>query len=57
GSDPFSKFEFKAGKYNKTELSTLASDTSASGYAMRMALESKLMTLEQLKHKLLNITK
>jgi hypothetical protein len=31
-SDPFSKFQFKAGKYNQTDLSTLVSDTSASGY-------------------------
>ncbi|CAF3237270.1 unnamed protein product, partial [Rotaria sp. Silwood2] len=57
GSEPFSKFAFKDGKYNDTQLSSLASDTSASGYAMRMALESKLMTNEQLKQKLLDIKK
>ncbi|CAF1152521.1 unnamed protein product [Rotaria sordida] len=57
GNDPFSKFAFKAGKYNDIQPSSLISDTSASGYAMRMALESKLMTLEQLKQKLLDIKK
>ncbi|UJR27808.1 hypothetical protein I4U23_009077 [Adineta vaga] len=57
GSNPFSKFEFKAGKYKSIDPSTLISDTSASGYAMRMALESKSMSLEQLKEKLLDIKK
>ncbi len=73
-NDPFSKFAFKVGKYNEIKLSTLVSDTSASGYvsmklisyenifpfpfqAMRMALESQSMTLEQLKQKLLDIKK
>jgi hypothetical protein len=32
GSDPFSKFDFKAGKYNHIRPSALISDTSASGY-------------------------
>lgn len=32
GDDPFSKFGFKAGKYNEIQPSTLVSDTSASGY-------------------------
>ncbi|CAF0832096.1 unnamed protein product [Rotaria sp. Silwood1] len=57
GDEPFSKFAFKAGKYNVIQPSSLISDTSASGYAMRIALESKLMTLEQLKQKLIDIKK
>jgi hypothetical protein len=32
GSQPFSKFEFKQGKYNQIQPSALVSDTSASGY-------------------------
>ncbi|CAF4408575.1 unnamed protein product, partial [Adineta steineri] len=55
GDDPFSKFQFKAGKYNEIDRSTLISDTSPSGYAMRLALESKAMTLQQLKQTLLDI--
>lgn len=31
GNEPFSKFDFKAGKYNDIDPSTLVSDTSASG--------------------------
>ncbi len=31
GSEPFSKFDFKAGKYDKIQPSSLTSDTSASG--------------------------
>ncbi|CAF0879088.1 unnamed protein product [Adineta steineri] len=57
GDDPFSKFQFKAGKYNEIDRSTLISDTSPSGYAMRLALESKAMTLQQLKQTLLDIKK
>ncbi|CAF4437413.1 unnamed protein product [Rotaria sp. Silwood2] len=44
----FSKFQFKAGKYNHIDPRTLINDTSAQAYAMRMALESRLMTLDQL---------
>jgi len=32
GNQPFSKFDFKAGKYDQIQLSSLISDTSASGY-------------------------
>lgn len=32
GSEPFSKFQFKEGKYNHIQPSTLISDTSTSGY-------------------------
>ncbi len=31
GSDKFSKFDFKAGKYDQIQPSSLISDTSASG--------------------------
>ncbi|CAF0832434.1 unnamed protein product [Rotaria sp. Silwood1] len=44
----FSKFAFKAGKYNHIHPRTLINDTSAQAYAMRMALESRLMTLDEL---------
>ncbi|CAF0994327.1 unnamed protein product [Rotaria sordida] len=44
----FSKFQFKAGKYNDIHPRTLINDTSAQAYAMRMALESRLMTLDEL---------
>ena len=62
---PFSKFSFKDGKYNDIDPRTLLNDTSASAYvsrlrrrmlpsnslfqAMRMALESRVMSLEGLK--------
>ncbi|CAF4309576.1 unnamed protein product, partial [Adineta steineri] len=46
-----------AEKYNEIDRSTLISDTSPSGYAMRLALESKAMTLQQLKQTLLDIKK
>ena len=75
GSSPFSKFEFKTGKYDQIQPSSLVSDTSASGLvripsalkfaiiksttvsfqAMRLALESKFMTLEQLKQRLVAV--
>jgi len=45
---PFSKFAFKAGKYNHIHPRTLVNETSAQSYAMRMALESRLMSLEDL---------
>jgi hypothetical protein len=32
GDDPFSKFAFKADKYDRIDPATLLSDTSASGY-------------------------
>ena len=32
GDDPFSKFQFKAGRYDQIKPSTYASDTSASGF-------------------------
>ncbi|CAF2949931.1 unnamed protein product [Rotaria sp. Silwood2] len=44
----FSKFQFKAGKYNHIHPRTLIHDTSAQAYTMRMALESRLMTLDEL---------
>ncbi|CAF0809552.1 unnamed protein product [Adineta ricciae] len=47
-NDRFSKFAFKLGHYNKTELEKYRNDTTAQAYAMRMALESKYMTLEQM---------
>ncbi|CAF4603953.1 unnamed protein product [Rotaria sp. Silwood1] len=45
---PFSKFVFKMGKYNQTDLEKYKNDKTAQAYAMRMALESKQMTLEEL---------
>ncbi len=44
-NDPFSKFAFKVGKYNEIKLSTLVSDTSASGYvSMKLiSYENKFM--------------
>ncbi|CAF0832488.1 unnamed protein product [Rotaria sp. Silwood1] len=45
---PFSKFVFKMGKYNQTDLEKYKNDTTSQAYAMRMALESKYMTLEEL---------
>jgi hypothetical protein len=60
----FSKFAFKLGQYNQTELEIYRNDTTAQAYvsdrteqnffylllfkAMRMALESKYMTLEEM---------
>ncbi|CAF1258541.1 unnamed protein product [Adineta steineri] len=52
----FSKFAFKMGHYNKTELVKYQNDTTAQAYAMRMALESKYMTLEQLADLVRNIS-
>ncbi|CAF4598679.1 unnamed protein product [Rotaria socialis] len=51
----FSKFEFKAGKYNNIHPRTLIHNTSAQAYAMRIALESRLMTLDELAQRLKNI--
>ncbi|CAF4711066.1 unnamed protein product, partial [Rotaria sp. Silwood1] len=45
---PFSKFVFKMGKYNQTDLEKYKNGKTAQAYAMRMALESKYMTLEEL---------
>ena len=39
GSEPFSKFQFKEGKYNHINISTLVSDTSASGYVSILLIE------------------
>jgi hypothetical protein len=63
-NERFSKFAFKLGQYNQTELEIYRNDTTAQAYvsdrteqkcfylllfkAMRMALESKYMTLEEL---------
>ncbi|CAM2722764.1 unnamed protein product [Rotaria socialis] len=44
----FSKFAFKLGQYNRTELELYRNDTTAKAFAMRMALESKYMTLEEM---------
>ncbi|CAF1083831.1 unnamed protein product [Rotaria sp. Silwood1] len=44
----FSKFAFKLGHYKQSELEKYRNDTTAQAYAMRMALESKYMTLEQM---------
>ncbi|CAF3740625.1 unnamed protein product [Rotaria sordida] len=44
----FSKFAFKAGQYNRSELEKYKNDKTAQAYAMRMALESKYMTLEEI---------
>ena len=38
GSKPFSKFDFKEGKYNHIKPSTLVSDTSAYGYVSRISI-------------------
>ncbi len=72
----FSKFQFKAGKYNSIHPRTFINDKSTSGYvslmkhdvsiriikfyflffkAMRMALESRLMTLNELGQSLRDI--
>ncbi|CAF3036092.1 unnamed protein product [Rotaria sp. Silwood2] len=45
---PFSKFAFKMGHYNQTHLEKYKNDKTVQAYAMRMALESKYMTLEEL---------
>ncbi|CAF1147356.1 unnamed protein product [Adineta ricciae] len=52
---PFSKFAFKDGRYNKIHPRTLYNDTSAQAYAMRMALESRLMTVNELGQRLHDI--
>ncbi|UJR27828.1 hypothetical protein I4U23_009096 [Adineta vaga] len=52
---PFSKFQFKAGSYNQIHPRTLYNDTSAQAYALRMALESRLMTLNELGQRLHDI--
>ncbi|CAF1077431.1 unnamed protein product [Adineta steineri] len=51
--EPFSKSLFKDGRYNHINPSTLMNDTSASGYAMRLALESRLMSFGGLRQALL----
>ncbi|CAF1077399.1 unnamed protein product [Adineta steineri] len=53
----FSKFAFKMGHYNQTDLQKFKNDTTAQAYAMRMALESKYMTLEELAANVRNISK
>ncbi|CAF4156739.1 unnamed protein product, partial [Rotaria sordida] len=50
----FSKFLFKRGKYNDIHPRKFINDTSASGFAMRMALESRLMSSTDLKEQLMN---
>ncbi|CAF3473895.1 unnamed protein product [Rotaria socialis] len=50
----FSKFDFKAGKYNRIHPRKFMMDASARGYAMRMALESRLMSHAGLKAELMN---
>ncbi|CAF1147501.1 unnamed protein product [Adineta ricciae] len=50
--DMFSKFQFKAGNYNHIHPHTLINDTSPAGYALRIALESRLMSLTKLKQTL-----
>ncbi|CAF4322243.1 unnamed protein product, partial [Rotaria sp. Silwood2] len=52
--EDFSKFSFKAGKYNRIHPRKFINDTSASGFAMRMALESRLMSYIGLKEELMN---
>ncbi|CAF4351842.1 unnamed protein product [Rotaria sordida] len=50
----FSKSQFKAGKYNDIHPRKFINDTSASGFAMKMALESRLMSSADLKEQLMN---
>ena len=38
GNNPFSKFDFKDGKYNNIKPSTFVSDTSAYGYVSRISM-------------------
>ncbi|CAF3335262.1 unnamed protein product [Rotaria sp. Silwood2] len=45
---PFSKFAFKMNHYNQTDLEKYKNDTTTQAYAMRMALESKYMTLQEM---------
>ncbi|UJR27827.1 hypothetical protein I4U23_009095 [Adineta vaga] len=52
--DRFSKFLFKEGKYNHIHPRTLIHDTSAAGYTLRLALESRLMSFDGLRQALLN---
>ncbi|CAF5213304.1 unnamed protein product, partial [Rotaria magnacalcarata] len=52
----FSKFAFKMGHYKQAELEKYRNDTTAQAYAMRMALESKYMTLEQMASLVQNIS-
>ncbi|CAF1193182.1 unnamed protein product [Rotaria sordida] len=54
---PFSKFQFKENKYNHIDPHALINDRSSLGYAMRMALESRLMTFEELGQQLRNISR
>ncbi|CAF0768936.1 unnamed protein product [Didymodactylos carnosus] len=49
---PFSKFAFKMGHYNKTDPKQFIDKPTAQAYAMRIAIESRLMSLEQLGAKL-----
>ncbi|CAF0823464.1 unnamed protein product [Adineta ricciae] len=51
-NDIFSKFQFKAGNYNHIQSHTLINDTSPAGFALRIALESRLMSLTKLKQTL-----
>ncbi|CAF3350277.1 unnamed protein product [Rotaria socialis] len=52
----FSKFAFKMGHYKQAELEKYRNDTTAQAYAMRMALESKYMTLEHMASLVQNIS-
>ncbi|CAF2816003.1 unnamed protein product [Rotaria sp. Silwood2] len=54
---PFSKFQFKENKYNHIPPHILINDSSSQSYAMRMALESRLMTLEELGQQLRDISR
>ncbi|CAF0768920.1 unnamed protein product [Didymodactylos carnosus] len=54
---PFSKFEFKAGKYNHIDPRSLITETSAQSYAMRMSLESRIMSLDELGRQISNVKK
>ncbi|CAF1147464.1 unnamed protein product [Adineta ricciae] len=55
-NERFSKFAFKLGHYNRSELELYRNDTTAQAYAMRMALESKYMTLEEMAELLKNVS-
>ncbi|CAF3733049.1 unnamed protein product [Rotaria sp. Silwood1] len=54
---PFSKFQFKAKKYDHIPPHILINDSSSQSYAMRMALESRLMTFEELSQQLREISR
>ncbi|UJR27829.1 hypothetical protein I4U23_009097 [Adineta vaga] len=55
-NERFSKFAFKLGQYNRSELELYRDDKTAQAYAMRMALESKYMTLDEMAALLRNIS-